>query len=98
MADIPSSMKTVYHVENGAKEMHVIDAKTAVSQHPEEWSEKPWDGSKPVGVLVPGDWADLPASKRIALARELGAEGNISGAKADEVIAAYLDEKAEPEA
>ena len=98
MADIPSAVKTIYHVEHGPTTMYVIDAKTAVGNHPKEWSEKPWDGSDPIGVVIPGDWADLPASKRIALARELGAEGNLSGAKADEIITEYLDKQANPEA
>ena len=34
--------RTVYHISTGATVMHSVDACSAVSNHPREWSFEPW--------------------------------------------------------
>lgn len=35
-------MTTAHHVNDGAKQMYLVDARMAVAQHPDEWSHQPW--------------------------------------------------------
>lgn len=43
MADVIDSYRTVYHIESGANRLPAVDAASAVSQHPGEWSNDPWE-------------------------------------------------------
>ena len=94
-----------YHIQDGRHEFpYAIDARMAISQHPKEWSWTPWgkDGEKTVPVAdIPDDWQDMSALARINLAVQLGAtRKGLTAAKADEVIQAEVDKRAEaqPEA
>lgn len=94
------AMITAYHVNDGQTLMYDIDARSAVGQHPKEWSLEPWPSKgktaeKPAApqgdaAVIPEGWRDLPAADRIALAKTVGAKGNIGAAKADAAIEEYL--------
>lgn len=97
MVEKPEVTRVVYNKTKGSVEMYAIDANHAVNTFPEEWSYSPWDGSEGVNLpngepraVVPSGWVDLPASERIQLARKLGGEKIVSGAKADDFINEYL--------
>lgn len=90
---------TAYHVENGPQVFpYAIDAHSAVSRFPDEWSFTAWasDGSKSVPVVeIDPDWQDGKPSERIALAIKLGSERKgLTSAKADEVIEAEVERRA----
>lgn len=40
--DENAMMTTGYHVNDGPKQMYLVDARMAASAHPEEWSMTPW--------------------------------------------------------
>lgn len=96
MAVAKSAFVTVYHVEDGPKQMYPIDASHAL-QFKHEWSATPWgkDGEKSVPIVeIDSDWQDLSNQQRIALAVKLGAERKgLTAAKADEVIQAEVDRR-----
>lgn len=100
---IDSSMSaTAYHIETGAFLFpYAIDAHSAVSRFPKEWSFTPWgkDGAPTAAVIeIPADWEEMGPQKRIALAVQMGAERKgLTAAKADEVILAEVERReAEP--
>ncbi len=84
--------KTVHHIKDGPVSMYEIDARHAVARFPKEWSNEPWpeDSEPQAAVTIPDGWQDLPADERIALAKTVGAKGNIGAAKADAAIEEYL--------
>ena len=96
---IRSATKTVHHIEDGPKEMLLVDANSAVARFPDEWSFTPWkkNGERPKPIIdIPVEWQDLKPSERVALAVRLGAERRgLTAAKADELIDAEVDKRAE---
>jgi hypothetical protein len=43
MSDVPHGSKVAYHVRDGAFVFpHALDAHSAVTRHPKEWSWEPW--------------------------------------------------------
>jgi len=93
-----SALTTIYHKEDGPKQMYEIDARHAL-RFKDEWSEAPWskngDKSEPI-VEIPSDWQDMTNQQRIALAVKLGAERKgLTAAKADEVIEAEVERRQE---
>lgn len=98
MALAKAATRVVYHKEDGPQAMYHIDAAHALKFR-EEWSATPWskngDKSEPI-VEIPEGWAELSAHERIALAVNLGAtRKGLTAAKADEVILAEVERRAE---
>lgn len=92
-----SAVRTVYHIEHGPQSMYLVDARSAVSRFPKEWSNTPWgkkgEKAEPI-VEIPDGWQDLKPSQRISLAVELGAKRvGLTGAKADELIEAEVERR-----
>lgn len=89
--------KTVYHIKDGEFSLYIVDAHTAVRNHPKEWSFTPWgrngDRIAPL-VEIPADWQDMKPSERISLAVSLGAKRiGLTSAKADDVIEAEVEKR-----
>ena len=87
-----------HHVKDGAVTFpYAVDARHAVSQHPDEWSWQPWgeNGEKLAPVVdIPSEWQDMKPMQRINLAVQLGAERKgLTAAKADEAIQAEVDRR-----
>jgi|SRR6185312_8915534 len=98
MAITKTATRTIYHIEDGPKALYHVDALHAL-KFKDEWSATPWkkngEKSEPI-VEIPEDWADQSAHERIALAVKLGADRKgLTAAKADEVILAEVEERAE---
>lgn len=97
MAAKQSALRTIYHIDDGAQSLYEIDARHAL-KFSKEWSKTPWkkNGEKAEPIVeIPEDYADLKASERIAIAVQLGADRKgLTGAAADAVIAAELDNRA----
>lgn len=93
MPTLTPSRKIAYHAKDGPVEMYAIDANSAVANHPDEWSFKPHGpaGAKYDAKLdtdIPPSWRDLPTQQRRQIAIKLGEAQTITGAQADEVLAA----------
>jgi hypothetical protein len=96
-----ASAKVAYHVEDGAMTFpYAVDAHSAVSRFPNEWSFTPWskDGGRTAPVVeIPPDWQDQSPSSRIALALALSGEPRkgMTAAKADDIILAEVERREE---
>lgn len=80
-------LTTIYHIKDGPKEMYDIDARAAVAQFPQEWSDKAWPEKKKSSKVDPEISA---ATEAVAAAEKALAE-----AKSDEdkkAAQALLDE------
>lgn len=82
-------VKTAYHIESGRFEFpYSVDAHSAVSRHPKEWSFEPWGEKvdKRAAVEIPTDWRDLPTAQRRRLAMRLGAPQTVKAVEADALL------------
>ncbi len=99
-----SAVRTVYHVTDGPQSMYLVDARSAVSRFPDQWSDTPWrrNGGKTAPIIeIPDGWEDMKPSDRITLAVKLGGKRpGMTAAKADEQISQEVEKRSasEPDA
>lgn len=88
-----------YHIKDGATVFnYAVDAHSAVSRFPEEWSFTPWssDGKKSAPLIaIPEDWQEQSTAARINLAMALSGEPRkgMTAAKADDIILAEVERR-----